>query len=76
MSLAFYAHLSEQLAQTKADGLYKQERVITSAQSAAIEVGEQEVINFCANNYLGLAKFRENPRPRSGRSGKVILDWT
>lgn len=59
MSLAFYAHLSEQLAQTKADGLYKQERVITSAQSAAIEVGEQEVINFCANNYLGLANHPE-----------------
>lgn len=59
MSLAFYAHLGEQLAQTKADGLYKQERVITSAQSAAIEVGEQEVINFCANNYLGLANHPE-----------------
>lgn len=59
MSLAFYAHLSEQLAQTKADGLYKQERVITSAQSAAIEVCEQEVINFCANNYLGLANHPE-----------------
>lgn len=59
MSLAFYAHLSEQLAQTKADGLYKQERVITSAQSAAIEVDEQEVINFCANNYLGLANHPE-----------------
>ncbi|WP_375056353.1 glycine C-acetyltransferase [Zobellella sp. DQSA1] len=55
MSLAFYAHLSEQLAQTKAEGLYKQERVITSPQSAAIEVGQREVINFCANNYLGLA---------------------
>ena len=55
MSSAFYAYLGEQLAQTKADGLYKQERVITSAQSAAIEVGQQEVINFCANNYLGLA---------------------
>lgn len=59
MSLAFYAHLGEQLAQTKADGLYKQERVITSAQSAAIEVGEREVINFCANNYLGLANHPE-----------------
>ena len=59
MSLAFYAHLGEQLAQTKADGFYKQERVITSAQSAAIEVDEQEVINFCANNYLGLANHPE-----------------
>ncbi len=55
MSSAFYAHLSEQLENTKAEGLYKKERVITSPQSAAIHVGEQEVINFCANNYLGLA---------------------
>ncbi|MCC4263502.1 glycine C-acetyltransferase [Oceanimonas baumannii] len=55
MSSAFYAYLTEQLENTKAEGLYKKERVITSPQSAAIQVGEQEVINFCANNYLGLA---------------------
>lgn len=55
MSAAFYAYLSEQLAQTKAQGLFKQERIISSAQSAAITVGEHEVVNFCANNYLGLA---------------------
>ncbi|PSJ45311.1 glycine C-acetyltransferase [Zobellella endophytica] len=59
MSSAFYAHLTEQLVQTKAEGLYKQERVITSPQSAAIEVGHREVINFCANNYLGLANHPE-----------------
>src|SRR5690606_29051706 len=40
----------------KAAGLYKSERVITSMQSAAIEVaGGGKVLNFCANNYLGLA---------------------
>ena len=40
----------------RASGLYKDERVITSPQGAAIEVGhEREVLNFCANNYLGLA---------------------
>ncbi|GAA3543923.1 glycine C-acetyltransferase [Zobellella aerophila] len=55
MSSAFYAHLNEQLNQTKVEGLYKQERVITSPQSAAISVGGREVVNFCANNYLGLA---------------------
>lgn len=59
MSVAFYAHLSTQLAQAQADGLFKQERIIRSAQSAAIEVGGQEVINFCANNYLGLANHPE-----------------
>ena len=59
MPAAFYAHLSTQLAQTQADGLYKQERIISSPQSAAIAVGDQEVINFCANNYLGLANHPE-----------------
>ncbi|NQZ82939.1 MAG: glycine C-acetyltransferase [Colwellia sp.] len=52
----FYTHLQAQIDQVKEDGLYKAERVITSAQQTAISVstGEQ-VINFCANNYLGLA---------------------
>ncbi len=52
----FYAHLTEQIAQVKEDGLYKAERIITTAQQAKIAVtsGEQ-VVNFCANNYLGLA---------------------
>lgn len=59
MSAAFYAHLSTQLAQAQADGLFKQERIISSAQSAAIEVNSQQVINFCANNYLGLANHPE-----------------
>jgi len=36
-------------------GTFKEERIITSPQSAAIQVGDREVINFCANNYLGLA---------------------
>jgi glycine C-acetyltransferase len=52
----FYSHLTEQITQVKEDGLYKAERVITTAQQAKIAVtsGEQ-VVNFCANNYLGLA---------------------
>lgn len=36
-------------------GLYKDERIITSPQGAAISVGDREVLNFCANNYLGLS---------------------
>ncbi|WP_018984329.1 glycine C-acetyltransferase [Salinimonas chungwhensis] len=56
MSEAFIAHLSSQLDQVKEDGLYKKERVITSQQKADIQVENSEhVINFCANNYLGLA---------------------
>lgn len=54
-SSSFYAQIQQQLADTKAEGLYKNERVIVSPQQTAICVGEHEVINFCANNYLGLA---------------------
>ncbi len=53
---AFFDQLKEQIEQVKAEGLYKNERVITSQQQAEIEVASGEkVINFCANNYLGLA---------------------
>ncbi|MCU7554798.1 glycine C-acetyltransferase [Alteromonas sp. ASW11-19] len=55
MSEAFIAHLQEQIASTKEEGLYKRERVITSQQQADIDVNGDHVINFCANNYLGLA---------------------
>ncbi|WP_421325751.1 aminotransferase class I/II-fold pyridoxal phosphate-dependent enzyme, partial [Aeromonas veronii] len=55
MSNGFYRHLTEQLNQVQAEGLYKQERIITSAQQASIAVGGEQVLNFCANNYLGLA---------------------
>ena len=52
-------HLQRELAEIKAAGLYKTERIIPSPQRAAIEVGGREVLNFCANNYLGLS---DNPR--------------
>jgi glycine C-acetyltransferase len=56
MSAAFISHLQAQIEATKQDGLYKKERVITSQQQADINVtGGEHVINFCANNYLGLA---------------------
>jgi len=56
MSTAFISHLQAQIEATKQDGLYKKERVITSQQQADINVtGGEHVINFCANNYLGLA---------------------
>ena len=47
--------LQTELDQLKTEGLYKSERVITSQQQAAVQVGGHEVINLCANNYLGLA---------------------
>lgn len=52
----FKDHLTQELAGIKAAGLYKEERVITTAQRADISVSEGgEVLNFCANNYLGLS---------------------
>lgn len=52
----FYKHLENEIQQVKTDGLYKAERVITTAQQAKISVNTgEEVVNFCANNYLGLA---------------------
>ena len=47
--------LSQTLAEIKEAGLYKEERLIESAQQAAITVKGKEVLNFCANNYLGLS---------------------
>jgi glycine C-acetyltransferase len=48
-------HLRQQLDSIRQQGLFKKERVITSPQSADIDVAQGHVINFCANNYLGLA---------------------
>ncbi|MBX9579307.1 MAG: glycine C-acetyltransferase [Gemmataceae bacterium] len=53
------AHLRDQLAGLKAKGLYKAERRIETPQRAGIAVGGREVVNFCANNYLGLANHPE-----------------
>ena len=48
--------LTKELDGIKAAGLYKNERIITTPQRAGIKVGDgQEVLNFCANNYLGLS---------------------
>lgn len=56
MSASFISHLEQQLNATREDGLYKVERVITTGQQADIATeGGDHVINFCANNYLGLA---------------------
>jgi len=48
-------HLQNQLADLQAKGLYKRERQLQGPQGSAIRVGGRDVINFCANNYLGLA---------------------
>lgn len=56
MDQSFLTHCQQQLADIEQAGLSKHERIITSQQQAAIKVeGGKEVLNFCANNYLGLA---------------------
>ena len=63
-------YLREELSDIKEAGLYKEERIITSAQGAVIRVsGGQEVINFCANNYLGLSA-----HPEVIKAAKETLD--
>ena len=56
---AYQQHLQAQLAQIRAAGLYKDERTISSPQGARITVRGREVLNLCANNYLGLAAHPE-----------------
>jgi len=55
MSTKLFSHLEQEIQSIRAQGLYKPERVITSPQSAEISVSTgDDVLNFCANNYLGL----------------------
>ena len=65
----FQAHLQAELAQIKADGLYKEERLIEGPQQAAISVKGQTCLNFCANNYLGLSN-----HPRLIQAAKDMMD--
>ncbi|PIW31115.1 MAG: glycine C-acetyltransferase [Rhodobacterales bacterium CG15_BIG_FIL_POST_REV_8_21_14_020_59_13] len=73
MSEAFFTHLQKTLNDIEADGLFKRERVIASQQFSEIEVRRNgttdHVINFCANNYLGLAN-----RPELIDAAKNALD--
>jgi len=70
MYTKFQAFLKDELSQIKEAGLFKNERVITSPQGAAISVSTgQEVLNFCANNYLGLSN-----NPKLVQAAKDALD--
>ncbi|GKW29569.1 glycine C-acetyltransferase [Pectobacterium brasiliense] len=56
MPAAFYQQLTAQIMAARTEGVFKEERIITSAQQAEIEVMDSDrLLNFCANNYLGLA---------------------
>jgi len=55
MNSSFVKRIAAELEEIKAAGLFKTERIITSPQGAEIEVNGRKVLNFCANNYLGLS---------------------
>ena len=59
ISEKFINHLKSELQNIKDEGLYKNERIITSSQSAEIVANGKRLLNFCANNYLGLANHPE-----------------
>jgi len=59
MNEKFAKRLGKEIEEIKEAGLFKNERIITSAQGAEIQVGGKTVLNFCANNYLGLS---DHPR--------------
>ena len=55
MNTKFTQRIAKEVEEVRAAGLYKKERIIVSPQGAEIEVGGKKVLNFCANNYLGLS---------------------
>ena len=66
----FKPFLVNEIASIKEAGLFKKERIITSAQAAQITIqGGQEVLNFCANNYLGLSS-----HPKVIEAAKAAID--
>ena len=65
----FQQHLQQELQEIKDAGLYKNERFIEGQQQAAIQVAGKEVLNFCANNYLGLSN-----NPRLIQAAKDMMD--
>ena len=70
MNSEFLTQLNQQLEEIKASGLYKNERIITSPQGAEIQVSTgEEVLNFCANNYLGLSS-----HPKVVEAAKKAID--
>ncbi|RBL93656.1 glycine C-acetyltransferase [Chitinophaga flava] len=69
MNEKFISRLREELEEINNAGLYKRERIITSEQGAEIQVGGKTVVNFCANNYLGLSS-----HPAVVKAAKEAID--
>ena len=69
MNQKFIHRISNELAEIEAAGLFKKERIITSEQGAEIVVNGKKVLNFCANNYLGLSS-----HPKVIEAAKKYID--
>jgi glycine C-acetyltransferase len=69
MNASFAKRIAAELEEIKASGLFKTERIIASAQGAEITVGGRKVLNFCANNYLGLSS-----HPKVTEAAKQAID--
>ncbi len=69
MSEAFYARVSDTLDEIREEGLFKTERLIEGSQGPEITVNGRRVLNFCANNYLGLAD-----HPALAEAAKETMD--
>ncbi|AXI44056.1 glycine C-acetyltransferase [Sulfitobacter sp. SK011] len=69
MTQTYLSHITETLAGIEAEGMMKRERLITSPQGGEITVGDRDVINLCANNYLGLAD-----HPELIKAAKAAMD--
>ncbi|WDF48461.1 glycine C-acetyltransferase [Chryseobacterium sp. KACC 21268] len=69
ISQKFLENITNELTNIENNGLYKKERIITSQQSAEIEVGGKRLLNFCANNYLGLSN-----NPEVMKASKDAID--
>jgi len=69
MNEKFITRLQEELNEIRTAGLFKNERIITSEQGAEIQVGGNTVLNFCANNYLGLSS-----NPKVVQAAKDAID--
>jgi len=69
MNASFVKRIAAELEEIKTSGLFKTERIITSAQGAEITVNGKQVLNFCANNYLGLSS-----HPKVIEAAKKTID--
>ncbi len=70
MNKKFAKRIGKELQEIDAAGLYKKERIITSEQGAEITVNDKRVLNFCANNYLGLSS-----HPKVVEAAKKYVDY-